>query len=326
MAIRVLLPQPILPAGYDFLREHGYEAVDGRGFTEKDIIADIAGCDAAIVRTAKITERILAAAPKLKIVARHGAGYDGVDLEAARRHGVLVCTAGGSNAVSVAELAIFYMLYCSRNFKKVQANYLTDYRYAKMGIPKTELEGKTLGLVGLGHIGKLVAKKAALGFDMEVLAYDPFAKQEGLPEYIQLVEDRDEIFRRGDYISLHVPATPETVRSVSNREFDLMKETAYLINTARGSIVDEPALVCALQEKKIAGAGLDVLEKEPLDPSNPLIAMDNVLTAPHIGGATKEASSRSSLACAQAIDDFFCGRTPKFVVPELRDLVEKQHL
>ena len=323
MAIRVLLPQPILPAGYDFLREHGYEVVDGRGFTEEDIIADIGDCDAIIVRTAKITAKILDAAPKLKILARHGAGYDGVDLEAARKHGVLVCTAGGANAISVAELAIFYMLYCSRNFKKVQKLYLEDYRKAKMGIPKTELEGKTLGLVGLGNIGKLVAKKAALGFDMTVLAYDPFAKPDGLPEYIQLVSDRDEIFRQSDYVSLHVPATPETVHSVSDHEFELMKETACLINTSRGSIVDEAALVRALEAGKIAGAGLDVLEQEPIDPSNPLVAMDNVLTAPHIGGATKEASSRSSVACAQAIDDYFSGRTPKFVVPELRDLLNK---
>lgn len=323
MAIRVLLPQPILPAGYACLREHGYDVVDGRGFTEEDIIADIGDCDAIIVRTAKITAKIFDAAPKLKILARHGAGYDGVDLEAARKHGVLVCTAGGANAISVAELAIFYMLYCSRNFKKVQKLYLEDYRKAKMAIPKTELEGKTLGLVGLGNIGKLVAKKAALGFDMTVLAYDPFAKKEGLPEYIRLVEDRDEIFRQADYVSLHVPATPETVHSVSDREFGLMKESAYLINTSRGSIVDEPALVRALQAGKIAGAGLDVLEKEPIDPANPLIEMDNVLTAPHIGGATKEASSRSSVACAEAIDDFFSGRTPKFVVPELRDLLKK---
>ena len=323
MAIRVLLPQPILPAGYKYLQEHGYEAVDGRGFAEDDIIADIGDCDAMIVRTAKITAKILDAAPKLKILARHGAGYDGVDLEAARRNNVLVCTAGGANAISVAELAIFYMLYCSRNFKRVQNLYLEDYRKAKMGIPKTELEGKTLGLVGLGNIGKLVAKKAALGFDMTVLAYDPFAKSDDLPEYIQLLENRDEIFRQADYVSLHVPATPETIHSVSDREFDLMKETAYLINTSRGTIVDEAALIRALQKGKIAGAGLDVLEKEPIDPANPLIAMDNVLTAPHIGGATKEASSRSSVACAQAIDDYFSGRTPKYVVPELRDLLHK---
>ena len=145
----------------------------------------------------------------------------------------------------------------------------------------------------------------------------------GLPDYIQLVEDRDEIFTKSDYVSLHVPATPETVHSISDREFGLMKETAYLINAARGSIVDEPALIRALRAGKIAGAGLDTLEKEPIDPSNPLVSMDNVLTAPHIGGATKEASSRSSVACAQAIDDYFSGRTPKFVVPELRDLIQK---
>ena len=323
MATRVLIPQPILPAGYEYLRKHGYEAVDGRGFTEEDIITDIRDCDALIVRTARITRQIFDAAPKLKILARHGAGYDGVDLAAAREHGVLVCTAGGANAISVAELTIFYMLYCSRNFKKVQNLYLQDYRQAKMGVPKTELEGKTLRLVGLGNIGKLVAQKAALGFDMTVLAYDPFAKGAGLPDYIRMVEDRDEIFKRSDYVSLHVPATTETVHSVSDREFGLMKPTAYLINAARGSIVDEAALYRALQEEKIAGAGLDVLEQEPIDPSNPLVAMDNVLTAPHIGGATKEASSRSSVACAQAIDDFFSGRTPKFVVPELRDLIQK---
>ena len=323
MATRVLIPQPILPAGYEYLRKHGYEAVDGRGFTEEDIITDIRDCDALIVRTARITRQIFDAAPKLKILARHGAGYDGVDLAAAREHGVLVCTAGGANAISVAELTIFYMLYCSRNFKKVQNLYLQDYRQAKMGVPKTELEGKTLGLVGLGNIGKLVAQKAALGFDMTVLAYDPFAKGAGLPDYIRMVEDRDEIFKRSDYVSLHVPATTETVHSVSDREFGLMKPTAYLINAARGSIVDEAALYRALQEEKIAGAGLDVLEQEPIDPSNPLVAMDNVLTAPHIGGATKEASSRSSVACAQAIDDLFSGRTPNFVVPELRDLIQK---
>lgn len=322
MPIRVLLPQPILPEGYEYLRSHGFEVVDGRGFTEEDIIADIGDCDAMIVRTAKITAKILDAAPRLKIIARHGAGYDGVDLEAAKRCGVLVCTAGGANSISVAELAIFYMLYCARNFKKVQLHYLEDYRFAKMGIPKTELEGKTLGLVGIGNIGKLVAKKAALGFDMKVLAFDPFARGE-LPEYIQLVEDRDTIFKESDYVSIHVPATKETIHSISDREFGLMKSSAYLINTARGAIVDEPALIRALEAGEIAGAGLDVLEQEPIDPGNPLVKMENVLTAPHIGGATKEASTRSSVACAKAIDDFFAGRTPQFIVPELRGLLQK---
>ncbi len=319
MSYKVLLPQPILPEGYACLRERGYEVIDGRGFTEEDILADIADCDAMIVRTAKITAKIFDAAPKLKIIARHGAGYDMVDIEAAKRHKVLVTTAGGANAISVAELAIFYMLYCSRRFKAVMAHCKEDYRYAKMGIQKTELEGKTLGLIGTGNIGKLVAKKAALGFDMKVLAYDPFARD--LPDYITLVSDRDQIFRESDYVSLHVPALKDTIHSVSDREFDMMKETAFLINTARGAIVDEPALIRALEAKKIAGAGLDTVEKEPFDLDNPLLAMENVLVAPHIGGATKEASTRSSVACAEAVDDFFSGRTPKFIVPELRDLI-----
>lgn len=319
MSYKVLLPQPILPDGDDFLLKHGFEIVRGRGFTEEDIIADIADCDAMIVRTVKITARILDAAKKLRIIARHGAGYDGVDLEAAKKHKVLVTTAGGANAISVAELAVFYMLYCSRRFKAVMNHCMEDYRYAKMGIRKTELEGKTLGLIGTGNIGRLVAKKAHFGFDMEVLAYDPFARE--VPDYIRLVDDRDEIFRAGDYVSLHVPATKETIHSVGEHEFSLMKKTAFLINTARGSVIDEPALIRALQENKIAGAGLDVLEKEPFDPEHPLLHMEHVLVAPHIGGATLEASTRSSVACAKAIDDFFSGRTPEFIVPELRELL-----
>lgn len=318
MSKKILLPQPILPEGYAYLREHGYEVVEGRGTTEDEIMADSADCDAMIVRTARITGRILDAAPKLKLIARHGAGYDGVDIDAARRNHIVVVTAGGANAVSVAELAVFYMLYCSRRFKAVMAHCKEDYRYAKMGIQKTELDGKILGLIGTGNIGKLVAKKATYGFNMKVIAYDPFASD--VPEYIELVSERDRIFKESDYVSLHVPATKETIHSVGEREFDLMKNSAFLINTARGSIVDEAALIQALETGKIAGAGLDTMEKEPFEQNNPLLNMENVVVAPHIGGATKEASVRASVTCAQAIDDYFSGRVPKYIVPELRDL------
>ena len=321
MSYKVLLPQPILPEGYAYLREHGYEVVDGRGFTEDDIVADIADADAMIVRTAKITRRIFDAAKNLKVIARHGAGYDGVDIEAAKDHGVVVCTAGGANANSVAEIAIFYMLYCAKKFRAVFAHMTEDYRFAKMGIKKSEMGGKTLGLIGTGNIGALVAKKAHFGFDMNIIAYDPFAKN--VPDYIHMVEDRDEVFKQADFVSLHVPALPSTIHSVSDHEFDLMKETAYLINTARGAVVDEPALIRALEAKKIAGAGLDTVEKEPFDLENPLLKMENVIVGPHIGGSTVEASTRSSVACAEAIDDFLSGRTPKFVVPELRSLLQK---
>lgn len=320
MAIKVLIPQPILNEGYDFLEEHDYEVINGRGFSEEDIIADIGECDALIVRTAKITSKIIDAAPNLKVIARHGAGYDGVDLNAARSHNIIVMNAPGANSISVAELAIFYMLYCSRNFKLVQKTYKDNYFDAKFNVPKTELYGKTIGLVGIGNVGGLVAKKAAQGFDMNVIAFDPFFKGEA-PDYIKITKDRDEIFKVSDYVSLHVPATKDTIHSVGQREFSLMKKTAFLINTSRGLIVDEPALIQALKDKEIAGAALDVLWDEPFKKDNPLLEMDNVLTAPHIGAATKEASVRASLACVQNIDDFFNRRPLRSVVPELRDLV-----
>ena len=173
MSFKILLPQPILESGRQYLLDKGYELVDGSGFEEEDIIRDIKGCDGMIVRTAKITRRILEAADSLKVISRHGAGFDGVDLEAAREKGIVVLYAPRANSQSVAELAIFYMLHCSRNFKLVQKLYRDDYRFAKFNVEKHELNGKTLGLIGVGNIGGLVAKKAALGFDMKVLAFDP---------------------------------------------------------------------------------------------------------------------------------------------------------
>lgn len=324
MSYKILLPQPILESGREYLLERGYELLDGSGFEEEDIIRDIKGCDAMIVRTAKITKRVIEAADRLKVIARHGAGFDGVDLDAAAEKRIMVLYAPRSNSESVAELAIFYMLYCSRNFKLVQKLYKDDYRLAKFNVEKHELNGKILGLVGVGNIGGLVARKAALGFDMKVLAYDPYAAC--LPDYITPAACREEIFAKSDYVSLHVPATPDTVNSVGEKELAMMKNTAFLINTSRGTIVDEEALIRALQEKRIAGAALDVLRQEPIDPANPLLNMDNVLTAPHIGAATREASARSSLTCAVGIDDFLSGRRPEFPVPPMKKMLDKMGL
>jgi len=322
MAIRVLTPQAIQPEGEAYLRQRGYEVVMGSGVTEEEIIRDLAGCEAMIVRTAKITEKILAAAPELKVIARHGAGYDNIDIKAAREHNVLVLNAGGANAVSVAEVAIFYMLCCARNFKAVQAHYIENYNFAKRKIPQTELNGKVLGLIGIGNIGRLVAQKAAFGFDMKVIAYDPFFRGE-VPDYLELVPNREDVFVRSDYVSLHVPATKETVGSVGEKEFKLMKPTAFLINTSRGSIVNEPALIAAIKNREIAGAGLDVLAQEPLDPKNELLSMENVVSAPHIGGMTAEAATRSSIECAEGVCDFFAGQAPKHIIPEMRGWFRK---
>ena len=256
-------PQPILPAGYEYLRKHGYEAVDGRGFTEEDIITDIRDCDAPIVRTARITRQIFDAAPKLKILARHGAGYDGVDLAAAREHGVLVCTAGGANAISVAERPSSTCSTVPGTSKKVQNLYLQDYRQAKMGVPKTELEGKTLGLVGLGNIGKLVAQKAALGFDMTVLAYDPLPRAPACLIIFGWWRTGTRYSSVATTSPLHVPATTETVHSVSDREFGLMKPTAYLINAARGASWTRQPCTGHFKRKKSPGQAWTCWSRSP---------------------------------------------------------------
>lgn len=315
MSLKILLPQEIMKEGREYLESRGYELIDGSGMEEQDIINDIADCDGIIVRLSKMTETVFAAAPKLKVVARHGAGYDTVDLEAAKKHGVTVLNCPVANSMSVAELAMFYMLYCSRNFKLVEKHMLDDYYFAKLKTPKVELDGKTLGLIGVGNIGSRVAKKALHGFDMKVIAYDPYKTQDEVPEGVELTDDFDRIFAESDFVSLHCPANAETFDFVGQRQFDLMKETAYFINTARGKLVDEAALYDALQSRSIAGAGIDVLKQEPFDPNHPVFTLDNIVAGPHIGAATKEATDRASLHSAIGVDEVLSGNKPSWPVP-----------
>ncbi len=184
----------------------------------------------------------------------------------------------------------------------------------KREIADCELEGKTLGLIGLGRIGRAAAKKATYGLDMRVIAYDPYVSRgDGAPP-VELVRDRDEVFRRDDFVSLHLPATPETRRMVSERELSLMKPGAYLINAARGEIVDEAALVEALRQGVIAGAGLDVYADEPPRPENPLFRMENVIGTQHNAALTREATARMALHAAIGIDEVLSGKQPSWPV------------
>ncbi|MGH1833259.1 hydroxyacid dehydrogenase [Enterococcus gilvus] len=321
MGYKILLPQEIMKEGRDYLESRGYELVDGSGKEEADIIRDIADMDGIIVRLSQMSREVFEAAPKLKVVARHGAGYDTVDLDAAKDHGVMVCNAPIANSMSVAELAVFYMLYCSRNFKKVQKHFIDDYYYAKLRLPKVELDGKTLGLIGVGNIGSRVAKKALHGFNMNVIAYDPYKTQEEVPEGVELTDDFDRIFKESDFVSLHCPANQETTGFVGKEQLELMKPTAYFINTARGKIVVEEELYEIMKAERIAGAALDVMQSEPVDPENPLLHMDNVVVAPHIGAATKEATDRASLHCAMSIHEVLSGEKPTWPVPEMKEAV-----
>lgn len=321
MGYKVLTPLPIGRAASAYLRDHGFTVIEGHGDDEQSLLDLCGDCDAMIVRLPTINERILAASPKLRIISRLGVGYDCIDLEAARRHKVIVATAFGANAMSVAELTMLLMLSCAWQLKATVHRWHEDYLGAALKLRRNELCGKTLGIVGAGTIGQIVAKKAALGFDMKVIAWN--RSRRDLPEYITQIDDRDELFRQSDFVSLHVASTPETRHSISRHELALMKPTAFLVNTARGNIIDEPALIAALQAKQIAGAALDVMEVEPFDQNSPLTQMDNVLLTPHIASQTKESNLRVTLAAAKAVDDFLHGRDPDYVVPELRDLLAK---
>lgn len=303
-----------MPEGRDYLESRGYELVTGSGMNEENLIQDIPDCDGIIVRLSPMTARVFEVAKKLKVVVRHGAGYDTVDLEAAKKHGVIVLNAPVANSTSVAELALFYILYCSRNFGLVQRTMLADYYYSKLKTPKCEIAGKKLGLIGVGNIGSRVAKMAQ-GFDMQVIGYDPYKTQAEMPAGVERTEDFDRIFIECDFVSLHCPPTAETKGFVNARQLGLMKPSAFLINTARGIVVNEDDLYDALANHKIAGAALDVLAVEPFKPDHRMLKLDTVVVAPHIGAATKEATHRASLHSAIGVHEVLSGQKPSWPVP-----------
>ena len=314
MAYTVLIPQPIAEEGKDYLRERGYDVKIGSGHTIEIMKEEIKGCDALLIRTAPVTAEVLKAGSKLKVVARHGTGVDNIDIPTATELGIYVTNAPESNANSVAEQTIGLMIACARNYIKgnrelVKGNF--EIRNQMKGI---DLEKKTIGLIGLGRIGLLVAKKARLGLDMNVMAYDPYVNKDKIDPNIELVETRDEIFQRTDFVSLHLPSTPETRNMIGKQVFELMKPTAYLINTARGDLVDEAALVEALQTSQIAGAGLDVYAQEPPARDHPLFQLDNVMLTPHNSTLTKECLVRLAVHAAIGIHEVLSGRTPTWPV------------
>jgi D-3-phosphoglycerate dehydrogenase len=315
MGWKILLPQDIMPTGRQYLIERGHELILGGGMDVASICADIKGIDAMIVRQAKITREVFEAADKLKVIVRHGAGYDAVDMKAAKEHNVKFLYCPDANSVSVAETAIFNMLYCSRNYNIVHRDYIDDYFKAKMKTPKYEIEGKVLGIISCGKIGTLVAQKCMNAFNMHVLAWDPYKEPKDFPVGVEVVTELDRIFKESDFVSVHSPLTDETREFIGKKQFEMMKPTAFFINTSRGMVVNEKDLYEACKNKIIAGAGLDVLQKEPMGKDNPLLYLDNVLVSPHIGAATKEASSRASLHAAQGIQEVYEGKSPTWPVP-----------
>ncbi len=306
--IKILVSDPLSTEGLKILTEAKEFQVDIKTDLKpealKEIIKDY---DALLVRSAtKVTKDILANANRLKVIGRAGVGLDNVDLEAATQKGVIVMNTPAGNTISTAEHAVSMILSLSRNIP--QANSSTkkgEWKRSKfMGV---ELYGKTLGIVGFGRIGREVAKRA-FSFEMKVLAYDPFLSKEVAEELGVEVVELKELFAQSDYITVHTPLTEETKHLISTAQFGLMKKGVRIINCARGGIVDEAALVDAIKEGKVAGAALDVFEKEPLSADSELLKLDNVVITPHLGASTEEAQVNVAIEVAEIVRDALLGR------------------
>jgi phosphoglycerate dehydrogenase-like enzyme len=275
----------------------------------------LAGCDAVIASLDEYSSTVLeaAAAEGLKLIARWGVGYDSVDVAAATRRGIVVTYTPGLLDEAVAEYTFALLLALARRVVEGHSAMQQNQWKVSWG---NDIAGKTLGIIGLGRIGLAVARRAA-AFDLRVLACGPRPKPEADRLGVRMVS-LDELLGASDFVSLHAALTPETRGLIGHPQLGRMKKSAYLINTARGALIDEPAVAAALREKQIAGAALDVFTVEPLPAGSPLRSAPNLLLSPHQASFSYETGERVSLATAEAVIDRMQGRMPRNVLnPEV---------
>jgi D-3-phosphoglycerate dehydrogenase len=312
--MKVLIPQPVAREGTDYLREHGYELACPAAGKAEDMLRNVQDCSAILLRTAVVNKEILEAGKGLRIVARHGAGFDNVDIGAAAERGVWVTNAPLSTNCSVAEYAMAMILMLAKGIP-LFINALKEGNFAvRMQHTGMELENKTLGIVGFGRIGAEIAKKAMNGFAMKIVAYDPFCPPDRVPPGVRMEQSLETLAKKADFISLHVPNTPETKKMFGASLFELMKPEAYVINCSRGEALDDAALAKALEEGKIAGAAVDVYDPEPPSPDNPLFKAPNLIATPHIASNTAEANAKMALHAAMEIHRVLSGEKPLWPV------------
>lgn len=307
---KVFIPQPVAEEGESYLKDQGYLIVRGSGKSDKESLKrDIADCDAMLLRSWKIDREILEAGKKLKVVARHGAGYDNIDWKAAKELGIRVTYSPDTTAVSVAEFTILSILALAKKhsvFCEELRNGNFGYKFKNQGMDVT---GKTLGIIGFGKIGSLAAKKAFYGLDMKILAYIPRPAGKDIPDYVERAE-WEELFCRSDFISLHVPGGDKNRGMIGRKEFARMKKSAYLINVSRGGVVNETDFCEAVNQHVIAGGAVDVFETEPPKMDHPLFCLPNVILTPHIGSNTEECMRRIAMDNVRDIHRVLSGMEP----------------
>jgi D-3-phosphoglycerate dehydrogenase len=297
--VRILVTEPLSDRGLDLLRKD-FQVDVRTDLAAGDLAGAIAFYDALIVRSqTRVTAQVVEAGENLKVIARAGIGLDNVDMEAATRRGVMVVNAPQSNIVSAAEHTIALLLAQARGIPQADAA-LRRGEWARERFRGVELAGKTLGVIGLGRVGAMVAHRAA-AFGMRIIAFDPYVSKDRAREMgVELMPTLEAVLVQADFLSIHLPRTPETEGLIGDRELRLMKEGARLVNTARGGIVDEDALVKALKDGHLAGAALDVFAEEPTTAS-PLYEFDQVVVTPHLGASTVEAQDKAGTAIAEMV-------------------------
>ena len=308
----VFLPESLSPAGVDLLQQHCDCIIPPLG-RYKEQWSSLYESDAVILRGARVTAEDLEKTDRLKVIGRHGAGVDNVDIPAATAKGIPVVYTPTAPAVPVAEFTLGLMISLGRKLGAADATVREGRFKERLSLRGLEFNGKTLGVIGLGEIGRRVARSAAGGLNMRVHAYDPYVSNQTYDGPATIEDSLEELLAKSDIVTLHIPLTSGTRHLINEERLRAMKPTALLINTSRGSVIDEKALVAAIEQGRLGGAALDVFEQEPLPADSPLCTLPNVILAPHIASATPEAIDRMSLGAAQGVLDVLQGRTPEHV-------------
>jgi D-3-phosphoglycerate dehydrogenase / 2-oxoglutarate reductase len=300
---KIFVSDDVSESGLEPLRNAGFIVEKRTGLSPDELSKALSDCDGLVVRSeTKVTSAIMDNAPRLRAVGRAGVGVDNVDVASATSRGIVVMNAPDGNTMTTAEHTFAMLLSLARRIPQANMS-LKNGKWEKKRFVGVELQGKTLGIVGLGRIGRVVAKRAR-GFDMRVVAFDPFvAPDQGRDLELELLP-LEEVCAQADFLTVHTPLTAETRGIIGPKAFSRMKQGVRIVNCARGGLVDEKALYSAIKEGKVVGAALDVFEEEPVKPDNPLLSLDEVITTPHLGASTKEAQEGVAVTVAEQMRDY----------------------
>ncbi len=328
MAAKVLISDKLAPEGLEILEAaEGIEVENKPGLDPAELKSIVGSFEGLVIRSGtKVTAEVLEAADSLKVVGRAGIGVDNVDVEAASKRGVIVMNTPGGNTVTTAEHTITLLLASARHIAQSNAS-LRAGQWKRSDFVGAEVYEKVLGIVGIGNIGSIVADRAQ-GLKMKVIAYDPFITEEAALRLGIELTSLEDLYARADFISVHTPKTPETMGLVGKEAFEAMKPGVRVVNCARGGIVDEAALIDALDSGKVAAAAVDVYTEEPPPADSPLVAHPRVVATPHLGASTGEAQLNVAIAVAEQVRDFLVTGAVRNAVnmpsvsPEMADRLE----